>query len=150
MKSRLAGCFLASLICMPLSAAPSEAPPDEALIALEQKSWEAWKNRDGKFYESFLSDDHVEVGAGGVDDKAAIVAFVGSPVCVVKSWATSNFKVIAFDERTVLLTYFAEQNTTCHGRPVPSPAWVSSLYVKRNGRWLNAMYQQTPAPLKTN
>jgi hypothetical protein len=79
MKSRLAGCFLASLVCMPLSAAPSEAPPDEALIALEQKSWEAWKNRDGKFYESFLSDDHVEVGAGGVDDKAAIVAFRGEP-----------------------------------------------------------------------
>src|SRR4051794_28666771 len=38
---------------------------EDTLIALEKKSWEAWKNRDGKFFDEFLSDDHLEVGFGG-------------------------------------------------------------------------------------
>jgi hypothetical protein len=31
----------------------------ETLINLEKQSWEAWKRRDGKFFQDFLSDDHV-------------------------------------------------------------------------------------------
>ena len=45
---------------------PDENAIKENLIKLEKQSWEAWKNRDGKFYQDFLSDDHQEIGAGGV------------------------------------------------------------------------------------
>jgi len=118
---------------------------EATLIGLEKGSWEAWKRRDGSFFQNFLSDDHVEVGNGGSATKTEVVAFVGSPVCVVKSYSVSNFKLTVFDANTALLTYHAEQDTTCGGRPVPSPVWVSSLYVKRGGHWLNALYQQTAA-----
>jgi hypothetical protein len=117
----------------------------ESLIKLEKQSWEAWQKRDGEFYQNFLSDDHVEVGAGGVSSKAQIVPFVGSPACVVKSYAVDKFTLTTFDANTALLTYHAEQETTCGGTAVPSPVWVSSLYVRRGGRWQNALYQQTPA-----
>jgi hypothetical protein len=53
-------------------------------------------------------------------------------------------KAARFDTNTVLLTYHAAQSTTCSGTPIPSPVWVSSLYVRRGGRWVNAAYQQTP------
>ena len=65
------------------------------------------------------------------------------PACVVKSYAVDNFKVMRFDANTAVLTYRAEQDTTCNGNPVPSPVWVNSLYVKRGNRWLNAVYQQS-------
>ena len=113
------------------------------LMELEKRSWEAWKNHDGKFFEQFLSEDHVEVGFGGVTNKTTVVTGVASPVCVVKSYAIDKFELVRFDESTVLLTYHAEQDTTCNGQVVPSPVWVSSLYLKRHGRWLNALYQQT-------
>jgi hypothetical protein len=116
----------------------------QTLITLEKQSWEAWKKRDGKFYQEFLSDDHVEVGSSGVATKGEIVPFVGSPICVVKSYAVDKFELTVFDANTALLTYHAAQDTVCHNR-VPSPVWVSSLYVRRGGRWLNALYQQTPA-----
>jgi hypothetical protein len=115
----------------------------ETLIDLEKQSWEAWKKRDGKFFQEFLSDDHVEVGFGGVTNKATVVRGVASPVCVVKSYAVDRFELTMVDANTALLTYHAEQDTTCGGNAVPSPVWVSSLYVKRGGRWLNAFYQQT-------
>lgn len=115
----------------------------ENLIGLEKQSWEAWKNRDGKFFENFLSDDHVEMGFFGPTNKSQVVSGVASPACVVKSYANDHFELTVFDANTALLTYHAQQDTLCNGSPVPSPAWVSSLYVKREGRWLNALYQQT-------
>jgi Domain of unknown function (DUF4440) len=115
----------------------------ETLVKLEKQSWEAWKTRDGKFYEGFLSDDHVELGARGPFGKSTVVKFVGSPVCEVKSYTVDHFELTNFDGDTALLTYHAAQETTCAGKVVPSPVWVSSLYVKRDGRWLSALYQQT-------
>jgi hypothetical protein len=115
----------------------------ETLVSLEKQSWEAWKKRDGKFFQEFLSDDHVEVGFNGLTNKARVVAGVASPVCVVKSYAVDRFELTMIDADAALLTYHAEQDTACGGNPVPSPVWVSSLYVKRGGHWLNAFYQQT-------
>jgi hypothetical protein len=115
----------------------------ETLINLEKQSWEAWKKRDGKFFQEFLADDHVEMGFGGRTDKANVVRFVASPVCVVKSYAVDRFELQMFDANTALLTYHAQQDTACGGNPVPSPVWVSSLYVRRGKRWINALYQQT-------
>ena len=116
----------------------------EQLVALEKKSWEAWKNRDGKFFQEFLSDDHVEVGFGGVSTKTEIVPFVGSPACTVKSYKLDHFEMKRLDTNTALLTYWEDQDTVCRNR-VPSPCWVSSLYMKRGDRWLNVFYQQTQA-----
>ncbi len=122
-----------------------EAALKEQLVKLEKQSWEAWKNRDGKFFQEFLSDDHVEVGFGGLSTKAEVVAFVGSPVCTVRSYDLDHFELKMLDKNTALLTYHEAQDTVCHN-PVPSPCWVSSLYMKRGERWLNVLYQQTPIP----
>ena len=115
----------------------------EHLIKLEKQSWEAWKNHDGEFFQNFLSDDHVEVGFGGLTSKAEVVAFVGSAVCTVKSYKLDRFETKMLGKDTALLTYWEEQDTVCNMQ-VPSPCWVSSLYMKRGDKWLNVFYQQTP------
>lgn len=71
--------------------------------------------------------------------------FVGSPVCVVKSYSVDQFHVTRFDVNTALLTYRAEQSTMCGTTAAPSPAWVSSLFVRWNREWMNVLYQQTKA-----
>jgi hypothetical protein len=113
------------------------------LINLEKQSWTAWKDRDEKFFEEFLTPDHVEVGTTGVARKKNVLAGVHSPACMVRSYSVGKFDLTLLGPDTVLLTYYAEQDTTCGGVAVPSPVWASSLYVKRGGRWLNAFYQQT-------
>jgi hypothetical protein len=132
----------AMLIVFAARSAPEQAALKEHLVSLEKQSWEAWKNRDGKFFQDFLSDDHVEVGFSGVAGKADIVSFVGSPVCTVKSYELDRFELKMLDKNTALLTYREAQDTICH-KPVPSPCWVSSLYMKRGDRWLNVLYQQS-------
>ena len=116
----------------------------DTLTQLEIKSWDAWKARDSSFYRTFLSDDHVELGWSGRSSKAEVLATVATPRCVVKSYSTDDFKFTQFNANSALLTYHAAQTTLCGGKPIPSPVWVSSLYVRRGNRWLNAAYQQTP------
>jgi hypothetical protein len=154
--------MLLRLFCLPFcfvflassqagSETPAPAPSStnanlkETLVNLEKKSWEAWKHRDGSFFQDFLSDDHIELYSSGASNKAAVVATVNSPTCVVNDYAVDKFELTMVNEDCALLTYYAKQDTTCGGKAVPSPAWVSSLYVRRGGRWLNAFYQQTPA-----
>jgi len=141
----VAGLALASL----LSAQDTHTDKDAlkaTLVGLERQSWEAWQNHDGKFFQGFLSDDHVEVGFGGPANKATVVTGVASAGCTVKSYAVDHFELAMLAADTALLTYHAAQDTTCGGKAVPSPVWVSSLYVKRGDRWLNALYQQTQTP----
>jgi hypothetical protein len=145
--------IVALAMALPVQTARATAPPTpaaadalkETLTRLERASWDAWQHRDGSYFETFLSDDHVEVGVAGPARKATIVAGVASPSCVVKSFAIDTFALTTFDPNTALLTYHAQQDTTCAGVAVPSPVWASSLYVKRGGRWRNALYQQTRA-----
>ena len=61
------GLFLSFAVPFPGRAAEKEpASLKEELVKLEKQSWEAWKKHDGKFFEGFLSDDHAEIGFGGV------------------------------------------------------------------------------------
>jgi hypothetical protein len=140
--------LLALAPCSLLAQSAPAAPADpgtlkETLVGLEKQSWEAWKSHDGKFFQGFLSDDHVEVGFGGPSNKTSVVAGVAGPACSVKSYTVDHFELTVLAPDAALLTYHAAQDTTCGGKPVPSPVWVSSLYVKRGDRWLNALYQQT-------
>ncbi len=60
-----------ALMAQEASSKPATADPalKETLVGMERKSWEAWKNRDGQFFQGFLSDDHVEIGFSGISDK---------------------------------------------------------------------------------
>src|SRR3954464_7950858 len=109
--------LLFSATMLAQQAAPSDKLK-QTLIQTEKKSWEAWQKRDGKFYEHFLSDDHVEVGGSGLSTKKEVAQFVGSPACVVKSYTLRDFKLTQFNPETALLTYHAEQDTACHGHTV--------------------------------
>jgi hypothetical protein len=141
MISRLAVAVF--LVCSAAPCAAQDKALEDTLVALEKQSWVAWQNRDGDFFQHFLSDDHVELGAGGPSGKSFVVKSVASKACVVASYSVDHFTLTRFDENTALLTYRAEQQTKCGTAMVPSPAWTASLYVKRGGRWQNAVYQQS-------
>jgi hypothetical protein len=115
------------------------------LITLEKQSWEAWKNRNGGFFQSFLSDDTVSVGNTGVGDKSQIVKATSGSDFEVKSYSLDNFKLTMLEKNTAILTYKATQDVTCNGKTELAMMWASSVFVKRSGKWLAAFHQETPA-----
>lgn len=147
----LAGAMTIALLLSPLvilgapdSSALSGDELKQMLVGLEKQSWVAWKAHDARFFEDFLSDDHVEVGPRGLTNKAALVTGVGSPVCKVDSYSVDAFRFTRVADDTAVLNYRAKQKTTCGSVSIPSPARATSVYVKRDGKWLNVLYQQTP------
>lgn len=146
MRLAISVTVLALLAAGPAICAPKSDPLAEQLIAMEKQSWVAWQGHDGKFFDQFLSADHVEVGAGGPGDKAGVVAGVAGGACTVASYAIDHFKVTRFSADSALLTYRAQQDTRCGGAAVPSPVWATSVFVRRHGRWQNAVYVHTPIP----
>ena len=113
------------------------------LIALEKQSWEEWKNKNGGFFQTLLTDEAVNIGVGGLSNKSQIVKSTSSD-CEVKSFSVDNFKVVMLDKNVALLTYTATQDGVCSGQTIPAKVISSSVYVKRGGKWLNAFYQETP------
>jgi hypothetical protein len=58
----------------------------------------------------------------------------------------SDFKYHWVDANNVVLTYTWTGKGTVMGQPVPSPTVASTLYTKRNGKWLATFHQETPVP----
>ncbi len=124
--------------------AMSRAQSQRAIIAIERKLWEAWKNKDMKPFRANLTADAVMIGDRGVaDKKASISAMEGTP-CDVKTYELSDIKVTFLNSSTAILTYKSTQDATCGAEAVPPTAWSSSVYVMRGGRWYAAAHQETP------
>jgi uncharacterized protein (TIGR02246 family) len=115
------------------------------IISLEKQAVEAWKNKNGSFFQSFLSEDTSLLGSMGlIDSKSQIVSAISAPNCEVKNYSLSNFRVAMLTKDTAVLTYKAVQDVTCDGKPEPAEVWSSTVYVKRGGKWLAAFHQETP------
>jgi hypothetical protein len=123
----------------------SRAQSQRMIIATEKKFWEAWKNKDMKFFRANLAADAIMIGDSGVADKKTSVAAMEGTPCEVTSYELSDIKVTFFNNSTALLTYKSAQDATCGGEKVPASVWSSSLYVMRGGRWYAAAHQESTA-----
>lgn len=117
----------------------------DQLIGLERQAWEAWKNKNGGYFQTFLSDDSIGVGAQGIARKAQIVSGISGSPCDIKGYTLDNFDLVMLDRDAAILTFKATQEATCGGVAEPSPVWASTVYVKRGGKWQAAFHQETPA-----
>jgi len=113
------------------------------IIALEKAGWEAWKNKDAKWYQTNLTEDYLLVNSEGVRNKTQTVKSIASE-CEVKSYSLDNFKFVMLDKNTALLTYTGMQDAVCNGKTMPATVRSSAVYVKRGGKWLDALYMETP------
>lgn len=146
MRHRIAaGLALASLSAAADAKPISDKVLGRQLIALEKQSWVAWQRMDSKFWQRFLSDDHVELnGFIGATGKKQVIGGIASGECKVASYAVDHFTFRRFSPDTALLIYRAAQDTKCGAFKVPSPVWATSLYQLRGGRWQNVLYGHTP------
>ena len=113
------------------------------VIALERAGWEAWKNKDAKWFQENTAEDLVEVNSDGVFNKAQIINALPTD-CDVKSVALNNFKFVMLSKDAALLNYTATQDGVCGGKKLAPQVRATVNYVKRGGKWLEAMYMETP------
>jgi hypothetical protein len=113
------------------------------LSAQETKLWDAWKNKDPKPFQAWLSADSVMISEDGIGMKNDVVKMLASMPCEVKSFTLSDWKMRNINAGAVLLTYKALAEGTCGGNPIPN-VWSSTVWVNRGGKWLAFSHQETP------
>jgi ketosteroid isomerase-like protein len=122
------------------------APPTkEALVAIERKAFEAWKNKDGKYFEGFLADNFVGFdGKGNRMGKAAAVKEITESKCEVKSSSLSDEQMTPVDADTAVLTLKATQDYTCDGKTGPPVAWGATVYTRSGDTWKAVYHNEIP------
>jgi len=113
------------------------------IIVLEKAGWEAWKNKNAAWFQANVTEDFLLVNSEGVSNKTQIVKSTATD-CDVRSYSLDNFKFVMLDKDAVLMTYTAKQDAVCNGKTIPANVRATVNYVKRGGKWLEAMYMETP------
>ena len=120
----------------------TDAKLEAKIIDLEKSGWNAWKNKNAEWFKTNTTSEFLSINSEGVSDKAQVVK--STPIdCNVNSFSLDNFKFVILNENVVLLTYIATQDGECGGKKLTTKVRASVNYVKRNGKWLEALYMET-------
>ncbi|HUF04305.1 MAG TPA: nuclear transport factor 2 family protein [Aridibacter sp.] len=118
----------------------------KTLTDRSKEAEEAWKSKDGKFFEGFLADGFVGVGRFGRGTKEIVPKAISENPCEVKSDSVSGQEAVELGEGVALLTEKFEREVVCDGKTLPSPTWAATVFVKEGDTWKGAYHQTLPAP----
>jgi len=113
-----------------------------ALVTLENSAYEAWKSKDAKFWDTFLSDTFVGWGTSGKLDKVSAKKEYTGADCEIKSYVLSEERVSPRGKQAALITYKATVDGTCGGQKIPANSWAAGVYVRDGGQWKAAFHAQ--------
>jgi len=117
--------------------------PEQAVMELERKTWELAKTKDKTAAASLMADDFIDVGEGGIVNRSKVLDAFGQ--ATISVYSLDQMQAAALAPTVVAVTYKATAQGSAQGRPLPSPVYISSVWVSRNGHWLNVLYHDTTA-----
>lgn len=117
----------------------------EELLELEHAGWRSLCDGTGAdFYSRIMTDDGVMVLAHGqaLDREGVAESLRDAPTW--SAYAISDERLVVLGRDEAALVYVGRASR--EGTPGEFGALMSSVYVRRDGRWRLALYQQTPVP----
>lgn len=121
-----------------------DEPSIDFFIGLEREVWEALAAGDAAADTALLSDDFVGVYPTGFADRTAHAAELDDGPTVTE-YELSDTSLLRLTDDHVVLSYAAR-----YRRPTDSDdqtMYVSSIWSRRDGAWINTFSQDTPAAL---
>jgi len=116
------------------------------LVAIDKALWTAWGAGNPAPFKEHLAEDYVQAvaGAGVVSGKDRVVAGLAPGACEVKSFDFQDVKARMVTDDVAILSYVATQDASCGGEQLVPKVFATSIYVRRDGKWMSAAYQETP------
>ncbi len=111
------------------------------LLELEERGWQALSSDAGRtFYAEHLAADAALIVPGMVLDKDTWLDALRSP----RPWAEHRLEAARLVSLTADCATLVYRATARRAGEAAYVALISSTYVRRDGRWLLAVHQQTP------
>ncbi|GAA1962458.1 nuclear transport factor 2 family protein [Microbacterium deminutum] len=111
-------------------------------VDLESQVWDALASGDADADRELLSDDFVGVYPTGFANRGDHAGEVADGPSVAK-YAITDARLIDVSADAVMLCYRADYQRPAHS--AVDVMFISSLWVRRQGRWWNTFSQDTPA-----
>jgi len=107
----------------------------------------AFNKGDVDTVKGLMTKDHVVILTYARFDNGA------DQLKVLSNWKTSEYKIDGLKVKTLtkdvaLVSFQATIKGTYKGKELPSPVQVGQVWVRRDGKWLQASYQETPLDKK--
>jgi hypothetical protein len=105
---------------------------------------DAFARRDEDAIKRLMTADHLAVSSYYGAPKSVAEQIASLPdLTKFKETPLSGVVVSLLGSDAAAITFTANNEGTFKGRPLPSPVFVTSLYVKRDGKWQERLYQTT-------
>ncbi len=117
---------------------------EASLQKMEQELAQGIKAKDTAPFVKYIDDNIVAFGPGWrATGKAEVLKSITTSPCTVNSTALSDFTYKWISADAVLMTYTANDSQTCQGKNSSTVAYESSLWQKKDGKWLAIYHQET-------
>jgi hypothetical protein len=115
----------------------------DELIGLERTVWQALVDGDPAADESMLAEDFLGVYPSGFADRDEHAAQLNDGPTVA-AYELHRARMVAVGEDALLLVYQADYRRPGAAGNESESMYVSSLWCRREGRWMNVFSQDTP------
>jgi uncharacterized protein (TIGR02246 family) len=107
----------------------------------------AFNKGDVDTLKSLMTEDLITTLAyARFTDRADLLKVLGE--LKISEYKMDGLKVKTLTNDVALTSYRATIKGTYKGKAVPSPVQVVEVWIKRDGKWLQASYQETPVDEK--
>jgi uncharacterized protein DUF4440 len=113
------------------------------ILGLEMAVWQALVDGDAEADGRLLADDFVGVYPTGFAGREEHVAQLAAGP-TVRTFELSHARMLAVSDASMLLSYRAVYERVGEATE-PESMFVTSLWCRRDGQWLNVFSQDTPA-----
>ena len=118
----------------------------EDVVRIEQAQWEAVKHKDKAAWGANLAEDYLDFGSDGRVDKAKSLSegwMATRSDSTLTDFSWEDLQVKFLDANTALVTYLGKYREVTRGKGNTGSAYYSSLYQRRNGKWLTVFTQDS-------
>jgi len=127
-----------------LSSPQEQQAVREEIIGIERSDWEAFKTKNKAAIERVRSDDYFDFGSDGRMEKAKVLGegwMAADSTLLEFSW--QDLQVNFLGDSAALVTYRGKYRGKTAGKEDSGEAYYSTLYQKRQGRWLIVFTQDS-------
>lgn len=123
---------------------PDQAAVQKQIEANERTIIEAIFKNDQKTFQGLVASDSVIVTGEGVMKVSVFVPMMKQTAtsCKFNTVETSDHTFYWLNDTALVHIYKTTMDATCDGQPIP-PAWSSSVWVNKDGKWQGAFHQET-------
>jgi uncharacterized protein (TIGR02246 family) len=139
-------CVLIASACM-LPAAYGQDDPAPLVEKSLRSLKTAFNQGDAETIKRLMTKDHeLTLSYARFTSRADLLKALGEFKIV--DYTIEGLQVKMLAPNAAVATFRATTNGTYKGRVVPSPARAVEFWIKRDGQWLQASYQETPIDTK--